>query len=117
MGTSNLADFGELSGVAKVKTSRALFGCGSVSLRPQEKLSTADENLGLVPDVQYFRSTEGVPLMFAELEIRLAHLCAQSQLVFLASRRNSAKTSLTYAASLLATEPAEIGSVTDQDFS
>ena len=62
MGARDLADVGELSGVPKVTTSRALFGCGSVSLRTQEKVSATDENLESVPQVRSFPSTEGVPL-------------------------------------------------------
>src|SRR5210317_1855253 len=46
---STLADVAKLAGVSKSTASRALSGRGSVSLRTQEKVSAAAEELGFVP--------------------------------------------------------------------
>ena len=46
---STLADVAKLAGVSKSTASRALSGRGSVSLRTQEKVSDAAEELGFVP--------------------------------------------------------------------
>jgi DNA-binding LacI/PurR family transcriptional regulator len=46
---STLADVAKLAGVSKSTASRALSGRGSVSLRTQEKVSSAAEELGFVP--------------------------------------------------------------------
>ena len=46
---STLADVAKLAGVSKSTASRALSGRGSVSLRTQERVSVAAEELGFVP--------------------------------------------------------------------
>ena len=46
---STLADVAELAGVSKSTASRALSGRGSVSLKTQERVSAAAEELGFVP--------------------------------------------------------------------
>jgi len=46
---STLADVAKLAGISKSTASRALSGRGSVSLRTQERVSAAAEELGFVP--------------------------------------------------------------------
>ena len=46
---ATLSDVARLSGVSKSTASRALSGRGSVSLRTQQKVSAAAEELGFVP--------------------------------------------------------------------